>query len=339
MEAAHGSFRSFPQRVQWLFAGIGALLITTRALSFVQLLANAFILRGADLRKYGENGTWAVITGASDGLGKLFASELAAKSFNLVLVSRTQSKLEAVAQELQVKHPDLQIKILAMDYSQNDNADYDRLRQLVDGLEIGILINNVGQSHSFAVPFILTEEAIIDNIVTVNCLGTLRTTRVIAPGMAQRKRGLILNMGSTAGWMPMPYLATYAGSKSFLHHWSAALASELKESNVDVYLVFTHYTVGTMSKIWKPSTFAPMQPAYVRAALAKVGLGGTQNLAHMYAPWWSHALMQWCVEHIIGEGSKLGLWYNLGQQKNIRIRALRKWEREAEKAAESRKAG
>ncbi|ROW01076.1 hypothetical protein VSDG_02863 [Cytospora chrysosperma] len=318
--------KSIPQPVQSAFAGVGALYVASRVLSYVQLVLNLFVLSGTNLRKYGRPGSWAVVTGASDGLGKEYAKQLAAKGFNIVLVSRTQSKLEALAQELKVE-----TKILAMDYSKDDASDYDRLAELVNGLDIAILINNVGQSHSIPVPFIETDKKELQDIVTINCLGTLKTTQIIAPGMAQRKRGLILTMGSFGGWMPIPYLATYSGSKAFLQHWSTALAGELKPSNVDVYLVLSYLVVSAMSKIRRPSAMIPTPKPFVRATLGKIGLGGTQNIAYTYTPWWSHAIMQWWVEKTIGFGSKLGLGFNLKAHKDIRVRALRKAAREAKK--------
>ncbi|KAK7735543.1 hypothetical protein SLS53_007456 [Cytospora paraplurivora] len=318
--------KNIPQSVQLAFAGVGAIYIASRVVSYLQLLLNLFVLSGTNLRKYGRPGSWAVVTGASDGLGKEYAKQLAAKGFNLVLVSRTQSKLEALAQEFKVE-----TKILAMDYSKDDASDYDRLAELVNGLDIAILINNVGQSHSIPVPFIETDKKELQDIVTINCLGTLKTTQIIAPGMAQRKRGLILTMGSFGGWMPIPYLATYSGSKAFLQHWSSALAGELKQSNVDVYLVLSYLVVSAMSKVRRPNALIPNPKPFVRATLSKIGLGGTQNIAYTYTPWWSHAIMQWWVEKTIGFGSKIGIGFNLKSHKDIRVRALRKAAREAKK--------
>lgn len=149
--------------------------------------------------------------------------------------------------------------------------------------------------------------------------------------MAQRKRGLILTMGSFGGWMPIPYLATYSGSKAFLQHWSTALAGELKQSNVDVYLVLSYLVVSAMSKVRRPNALIPNPKPFVRATLGKIGLGGTQNIAYTYTPWWSHAIMQWWVEKTIGFGSKIGIGFNLKSHKDIRVRALRKAAREAKK--------
>lgn len=285
----------------------------------------------AQLRKYGKKGTWAVVTGASDGLGKEFATQLAAKGFNLILVSRTLSKLEALSQELEKKFSGLQTKVLDMDFSADDDADYARLAKLITGLDIGILINNVGQSHSIAVPFLLTEQQELENIVTINCLGTLKVTQAVAPGMQARKRGLILTMGSFGGWIPTPYLATYSGSKAFLQHWSSALAAELKPSNVDVQLCLSYLVTTAMSKVRRASVLIPGPKPFVRAALGKVGLGGWQSMAYTYTPFWSHALMAWAIENTIGVGHRLGIWVNLKMEMDIRDRALKKAARNAKK--------
>ena len=286
----------------------------------------------AQLRKYGKKGTWAVVTGASDGLGKEFATQLAAKGFNVVLVSRTQSKLEALAKELEDKFSGVQTKILAMDFSKNDDADYGRLAQLLKGLDVGILINNVGQSHSIPVPFLQTTTEELQNIVTINCLGTLKTTQVVAPILAQRKKGLILTMGSMAGVTPTPYLATYSGSKAFLQHWSTALASELKPQGVDVHLVVSYLVTTAMSKVRRTSLLIPNPKQFVRAALGKIGLDGAEPFPNTYTPWWSHAAFKWVMEATVGAHSNFSVWYNKKMHVDIRNRALRKAARDAKKA-------
>lgn len=283
------------------------------------------------LRKYGKKGTWAVVTGASDGLGKEFASQLAAKGFNLVLVSRTQSKLDALSRELRLKWSGLQTKTLAMDYSQDNDADYERLAELVAGLDVGILINNVGQSHSFPVPFLETARDELQNIITINCLGTLKTTQIVAPIMQKRKNGLILTMGSFAGVMPTPYLATYSGSKAFLQHWSCSLASELKPYGVDVQFATSYLVTTAMSKVRRTSLLIPGPKPFVRAALGKIGLDSTETFPNTYTPWWSHAVFKWVIEKTVGSTSAFTIWYNKKMHIDIRNRALRKAAREAKK--------
>lgn len=273
------------------------------------------------------------MTGASDGLGKEFATQLASNGFNLVLVSRTRSKLEALASELEEKFAGkkLQTRVVAMDYSQDRSEDYDTLAQEIADLDVGVLINNVGQSHSIPVPFTETTGKELQDIVTINCLGTLKTTQVVAPIMTRRGKGLILTLGSFAGWTPTPYLATYSGSKAFLQHWSTSLAAELKPQGVDVQLVLSYLVTTAMSKIRRTSMLIPGPRQFVRAALGKIGSGGYQTAASTYTPYWSHALFLWVVENTVGPMSRIAVGINLDMHKDIRKRALRKAERDAKK--------
>ena len=286
------------------------------------------------LRKYGKPGTWAVVTGASDGLGKEFALQLAAKGFNLVLVSRTQSKLETLATEIEAKFPSKRIetKILAMDYTRNDDDDYQKLRQLISGLDVGILVNNVGLSHSIPVPFMQTPAQELQDIVTINCLGTLKTTQTVVPIMQQRKNGLVLTMGSMGGWTSTPLLATYSGSKAFLQQWSTAMAEELKPQGIDVQFVLSYLVTTAMSKVRRSSVMIPNARSFVKAALGKIGTGSWQAAAYTYTPFWSHALLLWIVEQTVGPTSWPTVWVNKYTHEDIRNRALKKAARQAKKA-------
>lgn len=287
------------------------------------------------LRSYGPKGTWAVVTGASEGIGKEYAIQLAQKGFNLVLISRTASKLSTLASEIEHKYAgsSIQIKILPMDFSQNKDEDYARLKALIDGLDVGILVNNVGLSHAIPVPFLQTPKDEMQDIITINCMGTLRVTQIVAPGMVQRKRGLILTMGSFGGLLPTPLLATYSGSKAFLQQWSTALGGELKGTGVDVELVISYLVTTAMSKIRKPSMFIPNPRNFVKAVLGKIGrAGGAQKMAYTSTPFWGHAIMQWWLENTVGLGGKFVVDQNKGMHEAIRKRALKKAERDAKKA-------
>ncbi|QSZ31861.1 hypothetical protein DSL72_001430 [Monilinia vaccinii-corymbosi] len=324
-----------PKAVLVGLAGIGALIVTRKVISSTQLLLSLFVLPGKNLRDYGKKGTWAVVTGASDGLGKEYAIQLAQKGFNIVLVSRTESKLQTLASEIQTKYAgsNIQTKILAMDFAANRDEDYSKLKALVDGLDVGILVNNVGQSHQIPVPFTQSPKEEIRDIITINCTGTLRVTQIVAPGMVQRKRGLILTMGSFGGWAPTPLLATYSGSKAFLQHWSTALGGELEGTGVDVELVLSYLVTTAMSKIRRTSMFIPNPRTFVKTALAKIGRsGGAQNMAYTSTPFWGHALIQWWLENTFGVGGSFVVNQNKAMHQGIRTRALKKAERDAKKA-------
>ncbi|GIJ88808.1 hypothetical protein Asppvi_007735 [Aspergillus pseudoviridinutans] len=306
----------------------GSLFIASRVLTFIRVLLSLFVLPGKPLRSFGPKGSWAVVTGASDGLGKEFSLQLARAGFNIVLVSRTASKLTTLAEEITTKHS-VQTKTLAMDFAANDDADYEELKATVDGLDVAVLINNVGKSHDIPTPFALTPEDEMTDIVTINCLGTLRTTQLIIPGMMQRKRGLVLTMGSFGGLLPTPLLATYSGSKAFLQQWSTSLGSELEPYGVTVELVQAYLITSAMSKVRRTSATIPDPRAFVKAVLSKIGRnGGSPGYAYSSSPYWSHGLMAWFLTCVMQPMGKLVVGQNKSMHEAIRKRALRKAERE-----------
>ncbi|KAG0635277.1 hypothetical protein HOY80DRAFT_1140028 [Tuber brumale] len=309
---------------------LGAVTVLNVYLKIFSAFSSLFILSGTNLRKFGPKGSWALITGASDGIGKEFSLQLAAKGFNVVLVSRTQSKLATLAQEIESKYSGIETKTLAMDFAKNDSVDYERLRALVKDLDVAILINNVGKSHDIPVPFLETAEKEMDEIIIINVNGTLKVTQIVAPGMVSRKRGLILTMGSFGGLLPTPFLATYSGSKAFLQHWSTALGAELKRDGVQVQLVVGYLITSAMSKIRRPSMMIPTPKGFVKATLGKIGLKGTAaGMEGTITPYWSHGLMHWGIQELLGIWNGLVLNKNLAMHAGIRKRALRKKEREA----------
>jgi len=271
------------------------------------------------------------VTGASDGIGKEYALQLSRAGYSTLLVSRTASKLDALAAEIKSKF-NTQTKTLAMDFGANNDEDYAKLKALVDGLDIAILINNVGRSHSIPVPFMQTSQEEMESIIMINCLATLRVTQLVAVGMTQRRRGLILTMASFGGVFPTPLLATYSGSKAFLQQWSTALGSELAPYNISVEVVQSYLVTSAMSKIRRSSMLVPTPRAFVKSVLGKVGrTGGAQGWAYTSTPYWSHAVMQWAVAAFVSPGNRLLLGYNKWAHNDIRRRALAKQQRNSGK--------
>jgi len=239
-----------------------------------------------------------------------------------------------LASEIQTANASTQTKTLAMDFAENKDSDFEALKSLTQDLDIAILINNVGLSHSIPVPFIQTEQKEMGDIITINVIGTLRVTQLIAPVMVRQKRGLILTMASFGGVFPTPLLATYSGSKAFLQQWGTALGAELAPSGVHVQVVQSHLVASAMSKIRRTSAMVPSPKAFVRAALGKIGRsGGSQGIAFTSTPWWSHGLMQWAITNLAPGGTQgsVVLAQNKSMHETIRKRALRKAERDAKK--------
>ena len=277
------------------------------------------------------------MTGASDGIGKEFALQLAQKGFNILLVSRTESKLQTLVQQIQQISPRQgACRYIVVDFARAEHSGWKRLRETVDGLDIAILINNVGKSHDVPVTFAETMDQEMQDIININCRGTLIVTQMVIPGMMQRKRGLILTMGSFGGLIPTPLLATYSGSKAFLQQWSTALGSELSPHNISVELVQSYLVTSAMSKIRKSSFMVPSARSFVSSVLGKIGrTGGAQGWGWTSTPFWSHAIMQWGISTFVGTSNSWIVGANRDMHEGIRKRALRKAERERARSKKS----
>lgn len=313
---------------------IGLFRIIHLTLSYGAVLLDCFILPGTNLSKYGAkkgSTAWAVVTGASDGIGKEYAFQLAKKGFNIGLVSRTASKLEALQQEIEQKYQ-VKAKYIAFDASLDESSNYTALEQFVDELKnVSVLINNVGQSHSMPVPFLETEEKEMRNIITINNIATLKFTQIVVPRIIKAinqgvaKRGLVLTMGSFAGLTPTPLLATYSGSKAFLQSWNNALAKELSPQKVDCQLCISYLVTSAMSKVRKTSVMIPNPKQFAKATLNSVGRRvGAQEREATMTPYWSHALFHWWIENTVGVFSRVVSSINYSMHVDIRKRALRK---------------
>ncbi|XP_068128176.1 very-long-chain 3-oxoacyl-CoA reductase-B-like isoform X4 [Hyperolius riggenbachi] len=165
-----------------------------------------------DLKQYGG---WAVVTGASDGIGKCYAEELARRGFDVVLISRTQEKLEKVAKEIE-RQTGRKTRIIQVDFTGGLEI-YTKIEEGLRDLDIGILVNNVAviPTGNNAVPFLNAphlEQAICD-MVNCNMLSVAQMTRIVLPKMLARKKGLIVNLSSAAGFRPFRYFTVYSATK------------------------------------------------------------------------------------------------------------------------------
>ncbi|GAC96037.1 hypothetical protein PHSY_003616 [Pseudozyma hubeiensis SY62] len=312
-----------------VLALIGLLSVGTFVLRLVHLFADVYVLPGTSVSKYGANkkdlarASWAVVTGATDGIGREFALQLSRKGFNILLVSRSPEKLGSIAAEIEAATPGVRTKTQAIDFALGDERQYESLQHTVKDLNIGVLVNNVGKSHNMPVTFAETTEEEMEDIIEINVVSVLRVSRMIIPGMVERKKGLVLNLGSFAGQVTTPMLATYAGSKAFLSGWSQALGEELKRSKVDVRLLNTYFVVSNLSKIRRSSAMIPTPKQYVKQVLKTLGSqGGALGRPYTSTPWPGHAVVDWATTFLLPRGWLLS--YTYGQQVATRKRAIKK---------------
>lgn len=161
-------------------------------------------------------GSWALITGATDGIGKALAYQLAQKSLNLILVSRNSKKLETVKNEIKTKYPRIDIKTITIDFSGDFTESLREIEVLASDLNLGILINNVGITYPKAMFFHEVKEEMWMKIVSVNIESTTRITKAVLGGMMERKKGSIVNIGSGAAVVvpSHPLFTIYAATKA-----------------------------------------------------------------------------------------------------------------------------
>ena len=136
---------SIESTLQTMLMTMGALVTLSALQAILSFAWRHFLRPSKDLRKYGK---WAVVTGATDGIGKAYAFELARKGQSVLLISRTQSKLDSTAEEIRSKHSGIEVRVLAIDFSSfgAGNPQHAKVAAAIDGMDVGVLINNVGTS-------------------------------------------------------------------------------------------------------------------------------------------------------------------------------------------------
>jgi len=176
-------------------------------------------------------GKWALVTGASAGIGKALAQELARGGTNLVLTARRQDRLEALAAELSAKHH-IQAETFAADLAQPTAAEAIFQFTQQKGLAISVLINNAGFGQYGE--FHTTEMDRLVEMVQVNCTAAIQLTRLYLPEMVARRSGDVLIVASTASFQAVPYISTYAATKVFDLYLAEGLAEEMQPYGVRV---------------------------------------------------------------------------------------------------------
>jgi hypothetical protein len=174
--------------------------------------------------------TATLITGASSGIGLEFARVFAKNRHDLVLVARSESKLRDLANQLQASG--VRAHVVAADLSAPGAVQTltDRVRAL--GVDVDILVNNAG--HGLFGPFVETSLDAELGMIQVNIVALTELTKRLLPGMVARKSGRILNLASTAAFLPGPLMAVYYASKAYVLSFSEAIASELEGTGVTV---------------------------------------------------------------------------------------------------------
>ncbi|MBB6403242.1 SDR family oxidoreductase [Arthrobacter sp. AZCC_0090] len=175
----------------------------------------------------------ALITGASTGIGSVFARRLAAEGARLVLVARSQDKLDELAREL--RQTGTEVTVLAMDLSLPGSAKELHLATGALGLTVDILVNNAGFGTHGQV--LHADADRFSEQIQLNCSTLVGTTTRYLPGMVERATGAVINIASTAAFQPIPHMAVYGATKAFVLSFTQALWAETQGTGVKVLAV------------------------------------------------------------------------------------------------------
>lgn len=221
-----------------------------------------------------------LITGASGGIGEAFARNLAQKKHNLVLVARSENKLHQLCDELMLKHG-ITAHYVAVDL--NDFEADQRLFQETEkhGMEVDWLINNAGFGSMGDFAELNLEHEL--EMVGLNIMVLVALTHRYLQGMRARKSGTIINVSSTAGFQPVPYMATYAATKAFVTSFSEAIAEENHQYGITV----TALCPGpTETNFFTAANAIPFSATQTAEEVVETGLNGVaQGKSHIISGW------------------------------------------------------
>jgi short-subunit dehydrogenase len=231
--------------------------------------------RPALRERYGE---WALVTGASAGIGAAFARALAREGVSVVLTARREERLRALAEEL--KAHGVATRVVAVDLAALDGAS--RLADAVADLDLAILVNNAG--FGAAGRFDKLDGARLREMVELNCTAPVLLTRALLPRLLARGRGAVVFTGSQAGRQPLPLHAVYAATKAFGSFVGEALWGELRGTGVDVLVVEPGSTDTEFQRVAGELPHAGQAPEEV-VAIALERLGRQPSVSTRWSHW------------------------------------------------------
>ncbi len=228
-------------------------------------------------------GDWAIVTGASSGIGEEFAHQLAAQGINLILVARRIDRLETLAHTLETKH-NITVKAIQADLSAEGFLD--TITEATKDIEIGLLINNAGmncEGHFY--------RGNIDRntqMIRLNMEAPFILAYHYLKSMAERKKGAIIFTASTSSFSAHPYLSHYGATKAYILSLAECLNYEFKDSGVDVLALCPGPTESEMTGKVKDNPVMMKAAPVVQAALQGLGktssvIPGTFNKATVFA--------------------------------------------------------
>jgi short-subunit dehydrogenase len=199
-------------------------------------------------------GPWALVAGATEGIGEAYSIQLAAIGLNILMVARQPKPLDELAEKLGATYG-IETRTISLDLAAPDVVS--RLEDVSSDLDIGLVVYNAAASHIGHFTDVSSEKKMLE--IGVNVYGPVRLIDHFAPELIARGKGGIILMSSIAGTVGSSYVATYAATKSFIRVLAEGLWAELKPKNIDVLACIAGATNTPAYRATKPKGSVPMQ--------------------------------------------------------------------------------
>ncbi|CAK1603591.1 unnamed protein product [Parnassius mnemosyne] len=237
-------------------------------------------------------GSWAAITGSTDGIGKEYAMELAQRGLNIVLISRNEEKLNNVAREIE-KQYSVKTKTIVADFSAGIEV-YRHIEEQLKDIPLGVLVNNVGVQYEYPAWLWEVPQTKLWEIINVNVGAVTSMTRIVLPGMMERGRGAIVNVSSGSELQPLPLMTVYAASKAYVRSLTLAVREEAAARGVHVQHVAPLFLATKMNafspSLLRAGALVPDARTYARHAVATLGR------VHHTTGYWLHGLQYFSMK-------------------------------------------
>ncbi|KAM6589492.1 hypothetical protein CsatA_012097 [Cannabis sativa] len=275
-----------------IVTAIGFISVLKSSVKFLRWVWVMFLRSPKNLKEYGS---WAVVTGATDGIGKALAFELASKGLNLVLVGRNPSKLQTTSMEIISSSSSIEVKTLVVDLAKCSGKQIvEIIDKEIKGLDVGILVNNAGLAYPYPRFFLDVDLELMEDIFKVNMESATWMVLSVLPGMLRKKKGAILNIGSASSTIvpSYPLFTLYAATKAYLAMLSRSISVEYKHSGIDIQCQIPVFVATKMTKLKESSIFIASPETYSKASVRSIGY------EQICTPYWAHSL-QWFIANAL----------------------------------------
>jgi len=256
-----------------------------------KVLSVHFLKPSKSFAKY--KGKWAVVSGASWGIGYGFSLELASRGLNIVLMARSKERLDEIASEIEQKYQ-VKTRVIVVDFGSNQPI-YKTIEEQTKDLEVSVLINNVGIAPpDYLLYFHEFSEELLDTMVRVNISSQNHLTRIFLPKMLERKSGAIINLSSTSGLdnVATGLFSVYAATKAYNNKLSTSMAEEYEGRGVDILSVTPGFVTSKMTRMRTTNWYVCSETGLAKATLDKLGY-------HYWSiiPVFRHVVFQYLLSH------------------------------------------